>query len=106
VAGGTDSQKSATTRNQGREAETPVVVAVAASELAKALDAAESKATTLAVVDTASHTQPDAVRVESLVDLVVIPVRPTAFDLAAVTATVAMVKAPDVKAVLVLSPCP
>jgi chromosome partitioning protein len=102
----TDSQKSATTWSQAREAETPVVVTVAASELAKVLDAAKGDAMTLAIVDTAPHTAPDAARVASLVDLIVIPVRPTAFDLAAVAGTVAMVKALDVKAVLVLSACP
>jgi chromosome partitioning protein len=102
----TDSQKSATTWSQAREAETPVVVTVAASELAKVLDAAKGDEMTLAIVDTAPHTAPDAARVASLVDLIVIPVRPTAFDLAAVAGTVAMVKALAVKAVLVLSACP
>jgi chromosome partitioning protein len=102
----TDSQKSATTWSQAREAETPVVVTVAASELSKVLEAAKGDGMTLAIVDTAPHTAPDAARVASLVDLIVIPVRPTAFDLAAVAGTVAMVKAHDVKAVLVLSACP
>jgi chromosome partitioning protein len=102
----TDSQKSATTWSQAREAETPVVVTVAASELSKVIGAAKGDSMTLVIVDTAPHTAPDAVRVASLVDLLVIPVRPTAFDLAAVAGTVAMVQALQVKAVLVLSACP
>jgi chromosome partitioning protein len=102
----TDPQKSATVWSQAREISTPIVITAAASELAKVLAAAEHDNLTLAIVDTAPHTAPDAARVASLVDLLVIPVRPTAFDMAAVAGTVAMVQALQVKAVLVLSACP
>ena len=102
----TDPQKSAAVWSEAREAETPVVVTASASELVKVLAAAEHDRITLAIVDTAPHTAPDAARVASLVDLLVIPVRPTAFDMAAVAGTVAMVQAVKAKAVLVLSACP
>jgi chromosome partitioning protein len=102
----TDPQKSATVWSEAREAQTPVVVASSASDLAKVLQAAEQDQMTLAIVDTAPHTAPDAARVAQLVDLLVIPVRPTAFDLAAVAMTVSMVEAIKARAVLVLSACP
>src|ERR1700733_7508130 len=73
----TDSQKSATMWSQAREAATPTVVTGAASELSKVIDKAKGDNMTLVIVDTAPHTAPDAARVASLVDLIVIPVRPT-----------------------------
>jgi chromosome partitioning protein len=60
----------------------------------------------LCIVDTAPHAAPDASRIARAADLVVIPCRPTAFDLGAVAAAVAIVKAAGVPAVLVLSACP
>lgn len=102
----TDPQKSATVWSQARQAPTPVVVTASASELSKVIEAARGDGITLVIVDTAPHTAPDAAKVVSLVDMLVIPVRPTAFDLAAVAGTVAMVKALQVKAALVLSACP
>jgi len=49
---------------------------------------------------------PDAARVARLADLIVIPVRPTAFDIAAAGSAVDIVQAAGVRAVFVLSACP
>jgi chromosome partitioning protein len=70
------------------------------------LDIARREKMTLAVIDTAPHTAPDAAKVAALSDLAVIPCRPTAFDLVAAARSVAMVKALEVQAVFVLSACP
>lgn len=102
----TDPQKSATVWSEAREAESPVLVTVAAGELDKVLTAGSEDNMTLAIVDTAPHTAPDAARIVRLVDLVVIPCRPTAFDLAAVSSAVEIIRAAKKKAVLVLSACP
>ncbi len=102
----TDPQKSATVWSDAREAEKPVVVTVSAGELEKVLKAGSEDKMSLAIVDTAPHTAPDAARIAKLVDLVVIPCRPTAFDLAAVSNAVEIVRAAKKKAVLVLSACP
>ena len=102
----TDPQKSATVWSDAREAEQPVVVTVAAGELDKVLRAGSEDNMSLAIIDTAPHTAPDAARVAKSVDLVVIPCRPTAFDLAAVSNAVEIVRAAKKKAVLVLSACP
>ena len=102
----TDPQKSATVWGDAREAEKPVVVTIAASELDKVLKAGNEDHMSLAIIDTAPHTAPDAARVAKSVDLIVIPCRPTAFDLAAVSNAVEIVRAAKKKAVLVLSACP
>jgi chromosome partitioning protein len=61
---------------------------------------------TLAIIDTAPHAAPDVGRIVRAVDLVVIPVRPAAFDIAAAGSAVDLVKATNVRAVFVLSACP
>ncbi len=102
----TDPQKSATVWSDARQSETPIVATIAASDLEKVMLAAQQEAMTLAIVDTAPHTAPDAAKIAKAVDLIVIPCRPTAFDLAAVSNAVEIVRAAKTKAVLVLSACP
>ena len=102
----TDPQKSATVWGDARSQEVPIVATAAASELGRVLEAADQERMTLAIVDTAPHTAPDATRIVRAVDLVAIPVRPTAFDIAAAGSAVDIVKAAGVRAVFVLSACP
>jgi chromosome partitioning protein len=102
----TDIQRSATTWREARAADQPAVAPVLAAQLAEVMAASRHDAMTLCIIDTAPHAAPDAARVARAADLVVIPCRPTAFDLAAVGSAVEIVKAAQVKAVLVLSACP
>lgn len=102
----TDPQQSSTAWSGQREQASPFVATVSALELPSVLDAARNENMTLAVVDTAPHTAPNAVKIAELADLIVIPCRPSAFDIAAVASTVAIVKAAGAKAVFVLSACP
>ena len=102
----TDIQRSATTWSEAREAVAPQVAPVAAAELDAVMTAARHDAMTLCIIDTAPHAAPDAARVVRAADLVVIPCRPTAFDLAAAGSAVEIVKAAKVRAVFVLSACP
>jgi chromosome partitioning protein len=102
----TDPQKSATVWGEARAEGSPVVATAAASELSKVLEAAQGERMTLAIVDTAPHAAPDATRIVRAVDLVVIPCRPTAFDIAAAGSAVDIVRAAGVPAVFVLSACP
>jgi ATPases involved in chromosome partitioning len=74
--------------------------------LVRVLDAAREEQMTVAIVDTAPHAAPDAARIVRSVDLVVIPCRPSAFDIAAVSGAVDIVKAAGSRAVFVLSACP
>ncbi|MHB1669986.1 ParA family partition ATPase [Thiomonas sp.] len=102
----TDPQKSATIWGETRSQDAPIVATAAAAELLHVLDVAKRERMTLAIVDTAPHAAPDATRIVCAVDLVVIPCRPTAFDIAAIGSAVDIVKAAGVPAVFVLSACP
>ena len=102
----TDLQKSATTWSEARQSDTPPVAPVAAASLLTLWRQHATTPITLCIIDTAPHAAPDAARVAALADLVVIPCRPTAFDLAAANSAVEIVKAAGVSAVFVLSACP
>lgn len=102
----TDPQKSATVWGDARNQDAPIVATAAAAELPRVFLAAEEEHMSLAIVDTAPHAAPDATRIVRAVDLVVIPCRPTAFDLAAAGSAVDIVQAAGVPAVFVLSACP
>lgn len=102
----TDPQKSASVWGDTRSQDAPIVATAAAAELGRVLDAAHQEQMTLAIIDTAPHAAPDAARIVRVVDLVAIPCRPTAFDIAAAGSAVAIVKAAGVRAVFVLSACP
>lgn len=102
----TDPQQSATVWSEARHADTPVMVTVGVAELARVLDAARGDGMTLAIIDTAPHAAPDATRIAQVADLIVVPVRPTAFDLAAAQGAVAIINAAKAHAVFVLSACP
>jgi len=102
----TDPQRSATSWRDARASDTPVVASAAASDLPKVLAAARDEKMDLVIVDTAPHATPEAAGIARVVDLVLIPCRPTAFDLAAAGNAAAIVKAAKVRAAFVLSACP
>lgn len=102
----TDPQKSATVWGESRAQEAPIVATAGTAELTRVLEVARQERMTLAIVDTAPHAAPDAARIVRAVDLVVIPCRPTAFDIAAAGSAVDIVRAAKVPAVFVLSACP
>jgi chromosome partitioning protein len=102
----TDFQKSATMWGNARNEDAPIVATAAAADLTNVLEAARQEKMTLTIVDTAPHAAPDAARIAKAVDLVVIPCRPTAFDLAAVGSAVEIVRASGAQGVFVLSACP
>lgn len=101
-----DPQESATAWARAREAGTPIVATAQAGELDAALRAAEAEGITLAVVDAPPHAAPAAGQIARRSELVLIPVRPSAFDLAAVPAAVEIVTAAKVRGAFVLSACP
>ena len=101
-----DPQESATAWASAREALTPIVATAQAGELEAALKAAKGEGITLAVVDSPPHAAPAAGQIARRASLVLIPVRPSAFDLAAVPAAVEIVKAAKVRGAFILSACP
>lgn len=102
----TDPQRSASVWGNARQGVAPIVATAGVSELERVLKAALEDGLALAIVDAAPHAAPEAARIARAADLVVIPCRPTAFDLAAAEGAVRIVKAAKVKAVFVLSACP
>ena len=102
----TDPQQSATVWGNARAAEAPVIVHVAPAELSRVLAAAKVDDMDLAIIDTAPHAAPEAARIARVADFVLIPCRPTAFDLAAAGSGAAIVKAAKTPAAFVLSACP
>lgn len=102
----TDPQRSATVWGEARQEEAPVVATADVSDLRRVLDAARGDGMGLAIVDAAPHAAPTAASIARSADLIAIPCRPTAFDLAAVEGAVRIVKAAGVQAAIVLSACP
>jgi chromosome partitioning protein len=102
----TDPQKSATVWADARQSPEPVVATISAGEVGRVLAAAKDDAMALAILDTAPHATPDAARIARVADLIVVPCRPTAFDLAAAEAGARIVKAAGARGVFVLSACP
>jgi chromosome partitioning protein len=102
----TDPQKSAGAWRDARGGADPVVATATASEMDRVIDAAMADRMDLIIVDTAPHATPDAASIARRAHLVLIPCRPSAFDLAAAGSAVAIVKAAGVSAAFVLSACP
>jgi len=102
----TDLQKSAAVWSEARASHTPQVAPIATSQLDSVIAAARHDAMTLCIIDTAPHAAPDAARVVRAADLVLIPCRPTAFDLAAAESAVDIVRAAEARTAFILSACP
>jgi chromosome partitioning protein len=102
----TDRQRSASTWGEVRKEDHPVVAVATPSEIPQVLEAAREDDISLLIVDTAPHAAPDATRVVSHADFILIPCRPTAFDLAAVSSSANIVQAARTPAAFILNACP
>ena len=99
-----DPQGSATVWGRLREGAPPEVIPAHAPRLARVIEAAADGGASLVVIDTAPREAAGAAEASRLADLVLIPCRPSAVDLAAIPATLAAVGMVD--AVAVLNACP
>jgi chromosome partitioning protein len=102
----TDPQGSATAWGQARQGQAPLVATIAPAELHRVVTAAEHDGISLLIVDSAPHASPEAPQIARAADAVLIPCRPSMFDLAAVGSAVEIVRAAGVPAALVLNECP
>jgi chromosome partitioning protein len=93
-------------RSQSRTHAQPLVEKATAQTLARALEHAQHAHMTLAVIDSAPHAVPGIDTIATTADLLVIPCRPSAFDLAALAASVQVAKAAGTPTVFVLNACP
>lgn len=82
-----DPQGSATTWSEARDDDTPAVVPTHARHLTRMLDAAADNGADIAIVDTAPHSEATSLAAARATDLVLVPCRPTLFDLHAISET-------------------
>jgi chromosome partitioning protein len=101
----TDPQVSASAWRHVRTEEYPLFEKATAFSLARVLERAQRDRVTLAVIDTAPHTTPGVDVIAAAADFLLIPCRPSAFDLAAITSSVQVAKAAGKPAASILNAC-
>ena len=101
-----DPQASATSWGDSREAETPVVVSAQAARLDEVLASARDHDAALCIIDTAPHAESPALAAARAADLVLIPCRPSAYDIRAVAASKDIAELARTPAAAVLSGTP
>jgi len=105
----TDEQGSAASWGRARVAggvKAPPVLTARPAQLDALLEAATNDGVSLLIVDTAPHAAPGSALTTDRADLVIVPTRPSAFDLAAIGKAVAVVRAAGKQALFVLNGCP
>lgn len=101
-----DPQGSATTWSEAREAETPAVVPTHARHLRRVLAAADQEGAAIAIVDTAPHSEATSLAAARATDLVLVPCRPTLFDLHAIRETLDIACLAKTPAIVILNAVP
>ena len=101
-----DPQGSAGVWSDLRGDDPPVVVAAHPPRLARALEAARSAGASLAVIDMAPREAGGAVEAARCSDLVLVPCRPSAVDLAAIPASLDVSRLAETTAAVVLNAVP
>jgi chromosome partitioning protein len=82
-----DPQASAKQWHDSREADAPIVISAHASRLDDVLIAAKDNGAGLTIIDTAPHSETDALKAARAADLILIPCRPAVLDLRAIAST-------------------
>jgi chromosome partitioning protein len=88
----TDPQATASQWGAWRAAKAPEVIDSAPPRIQAKVDAAHGQGATFIVIDTPPHADSAASRAVEAADLVLIPCRPSAFDLAAIKTTISLVR--------------
>lgn len=101
-----DPQASAAKWNKNREGDTPFVVTAPASLLPEALDRAKTGGATLAILDTAPHTETAALDAANVAQMALIPCKPALIDLQAITSTINVIRLANVPARIVFNAVP
>ena len=101
-----DPQASAAKWNDNREGDAPVVVAAPASRLPEVLKKAEDAGATLAILDTAPHTETAALDAAGVAEMALIPCKPALIDLQAITSTINVIRIANVPARIVFNAVP
>jgi len=101
-----DPQASAKAWHDSREAEAPVVLSSHASRLDEVLDVARANGAGLTIIDTAPHSESDALKAARAADLILIPCRPAILDLRAIASTKELADLAKPPAVAVINAAP
>ena len=101
-----DPQASAAKWNDHREGDTPFVVTSPPSRLPEVLSRAAEGGATLAILDTAPHTETAALDAANAAEMALIPCKPALIDLHAITSTINVVRLANVPARIVFNAVP
>lgn len=101
-----DPQASAAKWRDNRASDTPAVISTHSQRLAPILRLAEENGATLAILDTAPHTETAALDAARAADLALIPCKPALIDLQAIGATIDVVRLANVPAHIVFNAVP
>lgn len=101
-----DPQASAAKWNDHREGDTPFVVTSPPSRLPEILSRAKAGGATLAILDTAPHTETAALDAANVAEMALIPCKPALIDLQAITSTINVVRLANVPARIVFNAVP
>jgi chromosome partitioning protein len=101
----TDPQASASVWGKARQQDNPPIAKITAAHIGGYLKTAELQGHKLAVIDTAPHTISGIDIIAAAVDYLLIPCRPSVFDLAAIESSVKIAKAARKPAAFVLNAC-
>ena len=102
----TDPQGSSQAWSQARNQERPPVHKAIASNIKRLFEQAAQQKATLVVIDTAPHATPGVDAIAAAADFLLIPCRPSAFDLAAIASSVQVAKASGKPAAFIMNACP
>ena len=98
-----DPQASAAKWSDNREDGTPFVVTAPASRLPEVLNRAKIGGATLAILDTAPHTETAALDAAAAAEMALIPCKPALIDLQAITSTINVTRLANVPARIVFN---
>jgi chromosome partitioning protein len=101
----TDSQGSALAWARVRKAAAPTIEKALPSTLGKSLQVAQQNGSTLAVIDTPPHVVPGVDQIAGMSDYLLIPCRPSAFDLAAIASSAQVARAAKKPTAFILNAC-
>ena len=101
-----DPQASAAKWKDYREGDTPFVITAPASRLPEVLDRAKTSGATLAILDTAPHTEIAALDAANVAEMALIPCKPALIDLQAITSTINVTRLANVPARIIFNAVP
>ncbi|RAU20164.1 hypothetical protein CU669_19945 [Paramagnetospirillum kuznetsovii] len=101
-----DKQRSAAHWHESRHADVPLLAESNGSNLPDVIQSCVVEKIDLIIIDTAPHSDVDAVAAARQADYVLIPCRPTILDLRAIAPTVDIVATANVRSAIILTACP